>query len=360
MRKYKLKNSVEVYKDKHNIHILTLEQHITYALDAGLIHLLRILERGAEFEYIHKSLKFKGITIEKNELNDIIHKLKDDKIVYSVKEDTSLLFQGSNTYSRQIDFFENFDDSSGVENQKKLFKSTVAIVGIGGVGSWTALSLAMSGIGNLVLVDPDIVEASNLTRQIGYDMDTIGTYKVDALSCKIRKINPSVNIKKYKNKILENNLKNKIIFDNVDFVISCIDEPNINKAGKIISDICWDYKIPHIISGGYNGHQGMIGPTIIPEKTICWECIIKAIEKEYEDWQQIIQGKATGSLGCLSAIISNIQVWECIRFLITEDQTPMQNAKGEFNFSNFDLKIKKFYEEQKCNKCRQLRRANND
>ncbi|HCD1989651.1 TPA: ThiF family adenylyltransferase [Staphylococcus aureus] len=351
MEIYKLRNSVEVYKDKENIHILTLEKHLTFILDEGLIYLLRILEHGSEIENIYNSLKNNGIVIEKEELIKIIQTLKSHNIISVIKKESAMLSKEKNTYSRQIEFFENFDGNPGMDTQNKLFKSTVAVIGIGGIGSWTAYSLAMSGIGNILLIDPDRIQCSNLTRQIGYDIHTIGNYKVDVLANKIKQLNPLINVNKYKNKILTYNKEIEEIFSNVDFVISCIDEPNITTAGKIISDICWKHKIPHIISGGYNGHQGMIGPTIIPGKTLCWECIVDYIEKEYEGWKQIIKGKATGSLGCLSAVVSNIQVWECIRILISNVETPMQNSKGEFNFNNLELEIKKFYKTQKCDKC---------
>ncbi len=153
MEIYKLRNSVEVYKDKENIHILTLEKHLTFILDEGLIYLLRILEHGSEIENIYNSLKNNGIVIEKEELIKIIQTLKSHNIISVIKKESAMLSKEKNTYSRQIEFFENFDGNPGMDTQNKLFKSTVAVIGIGGIGSWTAYSLAMSGIGNILLID---------------------------------------------------------------------------------------------------------------------------------------------------------------------------------------------------------------
>src|SRR3989344_6780633 len=91
-------------------------------------------------------------------------------------------------YSRQIIFI-------GTENQEKLSKSTVAIVGLGGIGSPAAEMLARSGV-NLILIDRDIVEKSNLQRQ-NYNEDNVGKPRAHILAEKLKEINNDISIKAY-------------------------------------------------------------------------------------------------------------------------------------------------------------------
>ena len=71
----------------------------------------------------------------------------------------------------------------GTENLDKLRNSNVLVIGIGGVGGYAVESLARSGIGSLTLVDPDVVEKTNINRQIVALTSTIGKYKVDVFFC---------------------------------------------------------------------------------------------------------------------------------------------------------------------------------
>ena len=79
----------------------------------------------------------------------------------------------------------------GKEGIEKLQNAKVAIYGVGGVGSFVAEGLARSGIGNMVLIDNDVVSISNLNRQIHANIETIGKKKVEVMKERILKINPN-------------------------------------------------------------------------------------------------------------------------------------------------------------------------
>ncbi|WP_205245331.1 HesA/MoeB/ThiF family protein, partial [Comamonas kerstersii] len=287
------------------------------------------------------------IEVSNEEVLELINDFSKENIVHKHFENS----YKDNKYSRQIEFFNNYYDDNGIEIQKKLENKKVAILGLGGIGSWIITNIIMSGIKNIVLVDPDLIEESNLTRQNLYTLEDLGQYKVDVMERKIRAISSDLNIQKSKNFIENKKALKKIIYDS-DFVISCIDKPSILESGTLVSDVCFEMKIPHIISGGYNGHQGFIGPTLIPGKTVCWRCINDEIEKQYEDWHSIVKAKAIGTLGTLSSIIAGIQSWECIQHLIDPDiDSFMQGKKGEFDFSNLSIKVDDFSKNRECNIC---------
>ena len=77
---------------------------------------------------------------------------------------------------------------------QKLSQSSVAVIGLGGVGSYVAEALCRSGIGNLLLIDGDVVEASNINRQLPALQNTIGQFKVVVMAERLRQINPECNL----------------------------------------------------------------------------------------------------------------------------------------------------------------------
>lgn len=113
----------------------------------------------------------------------------------------------------------------GKEGIEKLKKSRVAIFGIGGVGSYAVEGLARCGIGNIVLVDYDTIDITNINRQIHANYNTIGEFKVDAMEERILSINPDANIIKYNECVNVENLDKYISLD-YDYVVDAIDMVN--------------------------------------------------------------------------------------------------------------------------------------
>ena len=85
----------------------------------------------------------------------------------------------------------------GKEAVNKLEKQTVMVVGCGGVGSFCVEALARTGVGNLILIDADVFELSNLNRQLPATLETLGKYKVDVLKERIQTINPECCVRTY-------------------------------------------------------------------------------------------------------------------------------------------------------------------
>lgn len=144
---------------------------------------------------------------------------------------------------------------------EKLKKGRVAIAGAGGLGSNVAISLARVGIGNIKLIDFDVVEPSNLNRQ-QYFIKHIGMYKVDALKEILEDINPFINISTFREKIVKENV-DKLLHD-VDIVVEAFDNP-INKA-MLVNEILIRYKEKKIVSA--SGMAGYYSNNIIKTKKI--------------------------------------------------------------------------------------------
>ena len=110
----------------------------------------------------------------------------------------------------------------GEKSMEKLKHSKVAIFGIGGVGSFAVEALARSGIGNLVLIDYDTIDVSNINRQIHANINTIGRPKVEVMRDRILEINPDINVEVFNEKYTKEN-KDKLISISYDYVVDAID-----------------------------------------------------------------------------------------------------------------------------------------
>ncbi len=108
----------------------------------------------------------------------------------------------------------------------KLKKGTVGVAGLGGLGSAVAIALTRMGLGNLILVDYDVVEPSNLNRQ-QFTIDQIGTYKTEAMKTILAKINPYVQVKTFRKIITGNNLHD--MFKSADVLVECFDRAEEKK-----------------------------------------------------------------------------------------------------------------------------------
>ena len=116
--------------------------------------------------------------------------------------------------------FERFQKVIGSNNLELLAKKSVLILGCGGVGGYVAEALARSGIGQIILVDYDVVEESNINRQIIALSSTIGKYKVDVLEERIKDINQDCKVIKVKSFIDNDNYLDLFQYK-VDFFIDC-------------------------------------------------------------------------------------------------------------------------------------------
>ncbi|MCL2320769.1 MAG: tRNA threonylcarbamoyladenosine dehydratase [Oscillospiraceae bacterium] len=110
----------------------------------------------------------------------------------------------------------------GKENLKILKDKKIAVIGIGGVGSFAVEALARCAIGQLILVDNDIVSISNLNRQIHATFKTISKNKVDVMAERVKDINPNCHVKAYNTYIKKENIED-ILGSDLDYVIDAID-----------------------------------------------------------------------------------------------------------------------------------------
>lgn len=121
------------------------------------------------------------------------------------------------------DRFQRLKILIGEENFSKLASATVAVFGVGGVGSFAAEALARSGIGRIILIDKDNIDETNINRQIHALTTTVGRSKVEVMSERIKKINPAVQVGAIQKFFLPNENVEDFFVSRYDYVVDAID-----------------------------------------------------------------------------------------------------------------------------------------
>jgi len=202
-------------------------------------------------------------------------------------------------YSRNI-----LLDSVGFEGQEKLMQAKVLIIGTGGLGSPAAMYCAAAGVGTIGVVDGDVVEISNLQRQIIHCTGDIGSPKVASAREKIKAINPDVIVEPIQAFVNAANIGS--IIEGYDFVIDGTD----NFPTKfLINDACVMKRIP-FSHGGILSFSGQT-MTVLPKESACYRCVFHKTPSK----NMIPSCFESGVLGVVAGMLGTIQAAEALKFI---------------------------------------------
>lgn len=213
------------------------------------------------------------------------------------------------------------------------------ILGCGAVGSWVADGIARMGGNSFLFIDPDKAALSNLNRSLFSAMD-VGVFKTTVLANRIRAINSDAVVDEQRESITSTLDMDRLVpLNNSQVVISCIDQPNVDIAAGYANRFCVSNRIPLIVAGGYNLHLSLIGLTIIPGQTACFDCsLIHLRRSQAQDQLQVKKlprpSRNIGNIAPLAAITASIASMEAVRVAAKDKRFPpaMQNRRGEYNF----------------------------
>lgn len=202
-------------------------------------------------------------------------------------------------YSRHIILKE-----IGVKGQKKLMNGSVLIIGAGGLGAPAAMYLAAAGVGKIGIADADVVDLSNLQRQIIHTTADVGRPKVESAAETMRAINPDVEVVTYHEFISSANIMD--IIKDYDFVLDGTDN---FPAKFLINDACVmaDKPFSH---AGILRFKGQL-MTVIPHQSPCYRCVFKTMPPK----DAIPTCKQAGVIGAMAGVIGSLQALEAVKFL---------------------------------------------
>ena len=215
----------------------------------------------------------------------------------------------------------------GIKGQEKLKTSSVACIGTGGLGSPLLIYLAAAGIGRIGIVDFDVVEYSNLQRQIIHTTHSIGLLKTDSAKQHIRKINPSCRVDLFNQKLTSSNALE--ILKGYDVICDCSDN---FPTRYLINDACLILNKPNIY-GSIARFEGQVSVFNLKEDSPNYRDLIPTPPPQ----ELIPSCSEAGVMGILPGIIGTIQAAEAIK-IITNIGYPLNGRILIFNALKMQFK----------------------
>ncbi len=226
------------------------------------------------------------------------NKWKDDGLPWTTPR--TLTADQRNRYQRHLLLPE-----VGEAGQQKLLDAKVLMLGAGGLGSPAALYLAAAGVGTIGIIDMDVVDASNLQRQILHNLDRIGERKVDSAKKTLTAMNPDLKVVTYDTRLGADNVLS--IIDGYDIIVDGTDN---FPTRYLVNDAALLKKIP-VVHGSifrFEGQVTVFHPYVGP----CYRCMIP----EPPPAELAPSCAEAGVLGVLPGIVGSIQALETIKVLL--------------------------------------------
>jgi sulfur-carrier protein adenylyltransferase/sulfurtransferase len=227
----------------------------------------------------------------------------------------------------------------GEEGQAKLLQAKVLLVGAGGLGSPAAYYLAAAGVGTLGIIDNDVVDISNLQRQILHANDRVGTPKVESAKKTLEALNPDVKVIPYQAKLTSENIM-EIIKDYDLVVDGCDNFP----TRYLVNDAC-------VLTGKPNVHGSIFqfegqATVFYPGKGPCYRCLYP----EPPPAEMAPSCAEAGVLGVLPGLIGVIEALEAIKIILGKGDT-LVGRLVHFNTLTMEINTLKLRRDPSCPVC---------
>jgi len=228
---------------------------------------------------------------------------KDEGLVWTTPK--TLTPEQRNRYQRHLLLPE-----VGENGQQKLLDAKVLMLGAGGLGSPSALYLAAAGVGNIGIIDMDVVDASNIQRQILHNMDRVGERKVDSAKKTLTAMNPDLNVATYDVRLGADNVLD--IIDGYDVIVDGTDN---FPTRYLVNDASLLKKIP-VVHGSIFRFEGQV-TVFDPYNGPCYRCMIP----EPPPAELAPSCAEAGVLGVLPGIVGSIQALETLKIILGIGET---------------------------------------
>lgn len=259
-------------------------------------------------------------------------------LVHRERQDDVVALDGKGLYDRQARFLSLFETKaeSGFSFNRKLQERRVVIPGIGGTGGWLALLCARMGIRDIVVIDADTVELSNLHRQVLYGKRNIGQKKVQACLDQLEGIDEEVTVTGHAVWV-EHAEQIAPLLEGADLVINSWPpfDGNFSVASDAVSAAALIANVPCLQMPAAH----CIGPLTIPGESACYLCAREVLRSEFGTATQILPSWwKRGYIGAISprqAITGGLAMWEVVRFLSGMDRPPTLDGTVRLDIASY-------------------------
>jgi len=190
----------------------------------------------------------------------------------------------------------------GIEGQRKLAKATITVVGAGGLGCPALSYLATAGVGSIVIIDPDVVDLTNLHRQPLYATSDVGSPKVKAAAARLQALNPEIVVSAVEEMVTEQNAHTVIAGSNV-----VIDATDNFAARYALNSACIALGVPLVYASVY-GFEGQLAAFNSPDGP-CYRCLFPVDASD----GAVLDCSTVGVLGAVTGVIGSLQASAAIQ-----------------------------------------------
>ena len=245
-------------------------------------------------------------------------------------------------YSRQI-LLDGWD----IDAQEKLKLANILIIGSGGIGCTTAELLARAGVGKITLIDADIIEMSNLQRQIAFIEQDIGFYKSEILAKRLRQINPFIQVESNTVNLDETNAQ--ALISQQDLILDGCDNFTTR---YLVNKICTQLNVP-LISASAIGFQGQL--FMVEGDSACYECLFPREQHISESFRCA----DSGVLATTPNVMASLQAHHALLYLGL-GSTPLKQKLMLWDGLTMKQRVLAFEKERDCPNCQASHTAKPD
>jgi bacteriocin biosynthesis cyclodehydratase domain-containing protein len=214
-----------------------------------------------------------------SEVGDLLAQLEELSLVEDAADDDLISPATVERFDRQIRYFADITTGPAPSQcQARLENARIVVLGVGGLGGWSALNLACCGVGEMLLVDGDRVEESNLNRQVLYSEADIGRLKVEAAAERLGAFNSRMRLETLPERV-DSEESVAAVIAGYDLVIDAADWP-AHEIEQWCNGACFAAEIPYITMSHFPP-IARVGPLYVPGVTGCFACQVAAYRRSY-------------------------------------------------------------------------------
>jgi bacteriocin biosynthesis cyclodehydratase domain-containing protein len=299
------------------------------------------------------------------EVADLLAQLEELGVVEDAADDDLISEEVTARFDRQLRYFSDISSAGPTPSQcqGRLEDARVAVIGVGGLGGWSALTLACCGIGEMLLVDFDRIELSNLNRQVLYGEPDIGRLKAEAAAERLTSFNSRMRIE-VSTKRLESEAEIAATIEGYDFVIPAADWPPY-EIEQWFNATCFATGIP-FISMSHFPPYARVGPLYVPGTTGCYACQEISYRRTYPLFDAVTkqrrgkEGPPAATLGPACALIGGQVAIDVMHHLTGLAIPSTLGAAHIYDLRTMKLEREEVVPEPSCPVCAHLQPAPQD
>jgi bacteriocin biosynthesis cyclodehydratase domain-containing protein len=287
----RLARTVEVFEASDgDVYVLRGGADADFTLEAPDAAARRLLRRlsdgGGSVEALLADLDAAGLTRSRAEVEEALAQLDELGLLERPGDrDAALLgAEALERFDRQLAYFAHVRPGEASAMQARLASAHVAVIGVGGLGTWAASALACAGVGTLTLVDDDRVALSNLNRQVLYRRADVGRPKVEVAAAALTAFNPGCAVHTHARRI-GSPADVVAVAASADLIVDTADWPPYD-IGRWINRAALELGVPWIAAAQFPPYV-RIGPLYVPGETACLECQERAGRRAYPLYDEL-------------------------------------------------------------------------